>query len=237
MASPAIQAEAVVSSVIDTQPETVPTRPPAVRAPAPVHRAWAVPMVVIAFAAIATMLVASMLSAELVAENAKGDDAPYALVPADATEVASRISFDAVQRHSADGEILFVTVREPAVTLLDWFISRAETEVVPHSTEDKFGVQTEEQKKQVNLVMMRTAKENAEYVALKKLGYPAEIVLGEVIIGQLLCFEASEDGSTCVDSVPADELLDPGDRLLEVDGTPITIIDDLGPILEDHERR
>jgi PDZ domain-containing secreted protein len=172
-----------------------------------------------------------MLSADLAAENAKGADAPYAIVPADASSVAPRISFDAVERHPADGEILFVTVREPQVTLLDWFIARDEPAVSPRSHEDKFGVQTPDQKREVNQVMMRTAKENAEYVALSKLGYPAEIIPGEVIVGQLLCFEASDDGSTCTTYAPSDELLDPGDRLLEVDGVDLKMIDDLARVL------
>lgn len=235
MASPAIQAEAVVSSVIDTQHDIVTTRPPAVRPPARIHRAWAVPLTAVAFVVLLAMLLASMLSAELTAENARGEPAPYGVVPANATEVAPRIAFDAVERYEAGGEILFVTIRQPELTLLDWFISRAEPSVSPLSETDKYGVQTPDQKREVNLVMMRTAKENAEYVALSYLGYPAEIVLGEVIVGSLLCFEATEDGRGCAKSSPADDVLDPGDRLLEVDGRPITLIDDLTPVLAERQ--
>ena len=231
MASPAIHAEAVVSSVIDTQHDIVPTRPSAVRPPARIQRAWAVPLAVVGFGLILLVLVSSVLSAELVAENAKGDEAPYALVPADATAVAPRISFDAVERHPANGDILFVTVREPAVTLLDWFVADEDLAVVPRSRDDKFGVQTAEQKRQVNQVMMRTAKQNAEFVALSYLGYPAEIIEGEIIVGQLLCFEANDDGSECVKSVPADDVLDAGDQLLEVDGRPLSLLEDLEKVL------
>jgi PDZ domain-containing protein len=221
--------------VIDTQHDIVPTRAPTVRPPRPIHRAWAIPAAVLAFATMAVLLVASMLSASLAAENTKGQEAPYALVPADATEVAPRIAFDAVERHEADGDILFVTVREPAITLLDWFVARDEPAVVPRSDEDKFGVQTAEQKREVNLVMMRTAKQNAEYVALDFLGYPAEILEGEIIVGQLLCFEANEDGTECLNYVPADDVLDVGDRLLELDGKELTLLEDLEEALKGHQ--
>jgi PDZ domain-containing protein len=220
--------------VIDTQHDIVTTRPAAVRPPRSIHRAWAIPAAVVAFGTMLVVLVASMLSASLVAENTKGQEAPYALVPADATAVAPRIAFDAVERHRADGDILFVTVREPAITVLDWFVADDEPSVVPRSDEDKFGVQTAEQKREVNLVMMRTAKQNAEYVALDYLGYPAEILEGEIIVGQLLCFEANEDGSECIKSVPADDVLDPGDQLLELDGVELTLLEDLEAALKGH---
>jgi PDZ domain-containing protein len=72
-------------------------------------------------------------------------------------------------------------------------------------------------------------------VALHHLGYPAEIVPGEVIINQILCLKASADGQTCAEPAPADELLDPGDTLREVDGSALSTIDDLGPVLARHE--
>lgn len=231
IARPAIQAEAVVSSVIDTQDEMLMTTPIDVRAPRALHRAWAIPMVVVAFAAITAMLLASMLPANLRAENPSGVDAGYALVPANAEAVAPRLSFDAVERYDADGELLFVTVREPEITLLDWIIGKDEPEVRLLSSEEKFGVQTPEQQRQFNVQLMRTAKETAEYVALDHLGYPVEIVPGEVIVGSVVCLEASDDGSACVDYAPSDDLLDPGDQLRTVAGEEVELLDELAPIL------
>ena len=83
--------------------------------------------------------------------------------------------------------------------------------------------------------MMRSAKETAEYVALTQLGYPAEIIPGDVIVLDLVCLEANDDGTECVDYAPSDDVLDPGDKLLAVDGVELDIIDDLGPILEEHQ--
>jgi hypothetical protein len=138
MARPAIQAEAVVSSDIDTQSEIVPTPPPGVSPPDPRHRWWAIPLVVVSAVALVVVLVASVLPASLVAETtcaATNDEctpqpAPYARVPSSAEPVEDRISFDAVPRYPSDGSLLFVTVREPPLTLLDAFAGTKERDAV-----------------------------------------------------------------------------------------------------------
>lgn len=234
MARPAIQAEAVVNSVIDTQDEMLTTQRAGVRAPSSKHRLWAIPLVGIAFLAVTALLLASMLSAGLVASNRDGVEAPYAIVPADAQDVASRISFDAVERHPAVGELLFVTIRQPEVTVLDWFVGRDQQEIDFLSRDQRFGVQTPSQQRQFNAEMMRTAKETAEYVALSTLGYPAKIIPGDVIVNSLVCLTANEAGTKCLDWAPSDDLLDPGDKLLKVDGGELATVDDLTPILAEH---
>ena len=235
IANPAIQAEAVVSSDNDTQHEMVSGETRAVRPPHRNHRLWAIPFAVVALGAIFAILVVSVLPASLKAKNAAGQEAEFAIVPADAEPVAARLAFDAVERYPAEGQFLFVTVREPEITLLDWFVGDAEPEVGFLSSEDKFGTQTPDQQRQFSVEMMRTAKETAEYVALSRLGYPAEIIPGEVIVSDLVCLEADEAGTTCVDFAPSDDLLDPGDKLLVVDGDKLVTLEDLGPILKRHE--
>lgn len=235
MASAAIQAEAVVTSVSDTRDDSVPVTPAGVRAPSRHHLWWAVPLTVVGLATITAVLVASLLPGTLRAENPDAVEAPFALVPSDASPVAPRLSFDAVERYPAEAPIEFVTVRLPSISLLDWWLGDAEPEIGFFSYEDKYGTQTPSQQQEVNLQMMRTAKETAEYVAFDYLGYPAEIVPGDVIIDALVCLEASADGRECVDYAPADDVLDRGDKLLVVDGEDIEVVDDLGPILERHE--
>lgn len=235
IASPAIQAEAVVSSVIDTQSEMVPVPEERVRSPRRVHRFWAIPMVVVGFLVITLVLLLSMLPAEIRAENPAGVEAPFALVPANAEPVAPRISFDAVDRFAAENELMFVTVREPEITLLDWLIGRDQDQVRFTSYEEKFGIQTPDQQRQINRELMRTAKETAEFVALDKLGFPVEIVLGDVIVDQLVCLAANEERTECVEYAPSDDLLDVGDTLVAVDGVTLETVDDLKAILEDKE--
>ncbi len=235
IANPAIQAEAVVSSDNDTRHEMVSGRTRAVRPPDRSHRVWAIPLAAVALGVVGAILVVSVLPASLAAENVAGQEAEFALVPADAEPVASRLAFDAVERYPAKGEFLFVTVREPEITLLDWFIGDSEPEVGFLSRDDKFGTQTPDQQRRFSVEMMRTAKETAEYVALSRLGYPAEIIPGDVIVADLVCLEADEAGTTCVDYAPSDDLLDTGVKLLVVDGDTLETLEDLGPILERHE--
>jgi Lon-like protease len=192
-------------------------------------------MAVASLAAITAVLVVSVLPATIAARNAAGDDAEFAIVPSDAEPVSTRLSFDAVERYRADGTFLFVTVREPEITLLDWFVGDNEPEVGYLSRTDKFGTQTPDQQRQFSVEMMRTAKETAEYVALSRLGFPAEIIPGEVIISELVCLEANDAGTECIDFAPSDDLLDPGDKLITVDGVALQTLDDLGPILQRHE--
>lgn len=234
MASPAIQAEAVVRSVTDTRDEMLTTSPPAVLPPRTTHRWWAIPLVVVAFAAVVALLLTSMLPADLHAKNRDGVDAPYALVPAAADPVAPRLSFDAVPRYEASGELLFVTIRQPEITLLDWFIGRDQTEVGFLSYEDKYGPSTPSQTRSFNFQMMRTAKETAEYEALSFLGYPAELLPGDVII-QALCDEVDQTTGDCLTPAPADDVLDPGDQILAIDDQPVDDIDDLTDILQAYE--
>jgi PDZ domain-containing protein len=199
------------------------------------HLVWALPLVLLAFGAITAVLLAALLPGTLRAENRDQVEAPYALVPSDADPVAPRLSFDAVERYPADGTVLFVTVRLPEISLLDWWAGEPEAEIGFYSYEDKYGTQTPSQQQQANLQMMRTAKETAEYVALSHLGYPATLVPGDVIIDELVCLRVADDGS-CAERAPSDEVLDPGDTLLVVDGDELSTVDDLGPITVEFDR-
>jgi PDZ domain-containing protein len=80
---------------------------------------------------------------------------------------------------------------------------------------------------------MRTAKDNAMYVALKAAGYDVTLEPGNVIIDYLICLEANAAGTECVRYSPADALLDPGDVLKKVNDVDITILDDLTQALAD----
>jgi PDZ domain-containing protein len=75
----------------------------------------------------------------------------------------------------------------------------------------------------------------AQYVALKAVGYDVTIVPGDVLIREMVCLVADDAGTQCLESSPSDELLDPGDRLLSVDGTPLGNVADLSDALLDKE--
>src|SRR5829696_5904367 len=107
MASPAIHAMRMVTSVIDTQPATLSpdqrTDPGTVVGPSRRHRWWAVPMAALALVVLLVISVTSVLSASLTADKhvpSEADPAveelqptPYARVPAAAEPVDDRVSF------------------------------------------------------------------------------------------------------------------------------------------------
>lgn len=155
----------------------------------------------------------------------------YALVPADAEPVKDRLAITGVPTYDSTGQVYFVTITEPKISVLDWFVTRKNDAARFLSHRDKYGDQSEQQLIQSGQQQMRSAKDNAVYVALRAAGYPVELKSGDVIIDYMVCLKANEAGTECLQYGPADELLDPGDVLQKVDGQEITIIDDLAPIL------
>lgn len=159
----------------------------------------------------------------------------YAEAPGSASSVENRVAFDAVERYPASGEILFVTVSGPHLTGLQALVGWLDPDVDESTYEERYGTVTPEQDRTRNLQLIRDSKNDAPYVALTKLGYPTELVPGEVLINTVLCMEADDAGSTCLRYVPADSFLDAGDTIIEVDGLPITTRGDLTRALAEHE--
>jgi PDZ domain-containing protein len=79
---------------------------------------------------------------------------------------------------------------------------------------------------------MRTSEQKAQYVALQRVGYDVDLVPGEVLIEAMVCLEANEDGTECLVWSPSDDVLDPGDRIIEVNGVPVDGVEDLSRLLE-----
>lgn len=232
-----------------TQQEMVPELRPAVRAPGARHRWWAVPAAVLGLALAAAPLVLSFLPSSVVVEkshcNEFDDSTPrkcidseqqavrYALVPADAEAVEPRLSITGVPTYDTAGQIYFVTITEPSINVLDWFVTRDNDAARLRSEQEKNPNNESRQTIiQAGQRQMRTAKDNAIYVALKAAGLPVEITPGEVIVDFLLCLEANEEETECVEFSPADEVLNPGDVLKKVNGEELQIVDDVSRALE-----
>lgn len=243
MASPAIQPAAVVTSVMFTQDEMVPEPAPLVGAPRTSHRWWAVPMAVLGLAGAAAPIVFSFTPSTMFVEKPRcrefdNSDPPvcvqpttesmeFAMVPADAEPVEPRMSITGAPTFDTSGQVYFVTITQPSISIVDWFVTRHNPAARLQSHRDKYGDQTQAQLIQAGQRQMRSAKDNAMYVALKAAGYPVKIEPGDVIIDYLLCLEPNAAGTGCLKYSPADELLDAGDVLKKVNGTDVTIIDDL----------
>jgi Lon-like protease len=243
----------MVTSVIDTQPETLPPDlrgdPGTPLLPSRRHRWWAVPLAAMAIVLLLAISLTSVLSASLTAEKLVPSEAdpavevleatPYARVPAAAEPVDDRVSFGELEGvvevdEDRTGSIYFVTIREPAQSVLSSWIGEHEPEIVGLTELEKFGRVTPTQQRQLSLQMMRTASQVAQYVALRQLGFDdARLVPGDVVVADLVCLEAGP--TECTTYPPADESLDPGDRIVSIDGVPLSTVEDLLAELEDNQ--
>ena len=247
MANPAIHAACVVRSVTDTTPTIVPTppgAPPGTRRASRGRRRLGWFIGGVGIAGLASILVLSVLPSELVAEkeNARTGEVeptPYALTPASAEPVTGRIVFGdlpaGVERYDTNHDFYFVTVTSPAQSMLGWLTGRDDAAVRFITTEDKYGRRTPDQRREINLQSMRTAAQEAQYVALTALGYDAEITPGTVVVQEMLCLTEAEDSPDCVEYYPSDVEVDPADTILEADGKPLASVDDLVAALADKQ--
>ena len=165
------------------------------------------------------------------------EPAPYARIPASAESVNDRVVYgdlpDDVEIYDTTGDFFFVTVSAPNQSVLSWLIGSDDPVVDLLTEEGKNGRRTPGQNREIALQQMRTATQEAQFVALTAAGYEPTIELGAVVVQDILCREAAEDGFTCAEDFPAAEVLEPADTILEVDGAPIQTIEDLTAALGD----
>ena len=216
-------------------------------APSKVNRAWAIPLAVIGILAVTAPLVLAFLPAKWFIEkdrcaavDADGnctekvtEAAEFALVPAAAQPVAPLLTVDGVETFPVTDDLYFVTVREPAITMLDWFATRDNPAARMRSHYDKYGDRTAEQRLQQGQAQMSGAKEWATYAALNRAGYEdAKFVPGNVMVNYVLCLQPNEDNTDCLDWPPSHDLLQDGDVITELDGVPVPTLDDLSKEME-----
>ena len=206
------------------------------------HRWWALPLIAIAALALGAVLITSLLPSDVVASKTNArlgveQGAPYARTPASAQPVDDRLVFgdlgELAEQFPPDGDIYFVTVVEPSQSVLSWWVGRDEPAIQFLTEEDKFGIQTPQQRRTFALESMRTSEQVAQFVALQRIGFDVELVPGDVLIQAMVCLVPDEDGSECLEWSPSDEVLEPGDRILEVEGVAIEGVEDLGEVLVD----
>ncbi len=161
---------------------------------------------------------------------------PFARTPASAQPVDDRIVFgelgDLAEQFPPAGDVYFVTVTEPSQSVLSWFAGRDEPAIQFLTSEEKFGVQTPQQRRRFALESMRSSEQVAQFVALQRVGFEVSLQEGDVLIQDMVCLEPNEDGTECTTWSPSDDVLDPGDRILEVEGEEIDGVEDLGRILD-----
>jgi len=213
---------------------------PAVRTPSPRWRWAAIPVAAVALTVLVVLPVLSIVPSSVVADkrNERLDvdqPAPYARIPGAAQPVDERITFgdlgDVARQYPPTGDIYFVTVSEPSQSVLSWLVGRDSPAIQFLTEEDKYGFQSPEQRRTAALQQMRTAEQVAQYVALQRVGYDVELVPGDVLIQDMVCLVANEDGTECLEWSPSDEVLDPGDKIVSVEGQALAGVEDLTQIL------
>ncbi|MEY4174961.1 MAG: hypothetical protein RI900_2126, partial [Actinomycetota bacterium] len=155
----------------------------------------------------------------------------FALVPADAERVEPRLEITGTDVFRSDGSIYFVTIRQPRITLLDWFVMRDSPAARFQSYSDKYGDRTEEELLQSGQRQMTGAKDRATYVALKAAGFDVSRKSGKAIVDYVICLRANDKGTQCLEEPPAAQVLQADDVIVELDGTTIETLDDLAPVL------
>ena len=227
-----------MTSVIPTQSDIVPTTPDAVRAPSRGHLAWAVPLAGLgAIALLAVITIAVLPSKWFISKPnctkaAKDCDIEFALVPADAQPVEPRLQVKGMPTYPSNGKIFFVTIREPQLTLLDYLVTHHEPSTRFMSYSDKYGSQTEQQLLQSGQRQMTGAKDRATYVALKAAGFDVTRKNGAAIVDYVVCQRPNAARTKCDQEAPAAKVLQPNDTITAINGTKITTLDDISPVLK-----
>ena len=168
---------------------------------------WALPLLTIAWLLMAMMIAASLTRVRL-----------WELAPGSAESVAPRMSFgddalEFVTRYESDGEIMFVTALGSRLSLLDAVAAWLDDDVEVLTYEERFGVQTPSQQRDVGRRAMVSSKQIAEFVAFTRLGIESEFVYGDVVVDDVVCADVPDPQSAC-------KLLVAGDTILSFGGIP-----------------
>jgi Lon-like protease len=147
---------------------------------------------------------------------------PYVIYsPGDATPVEGIVSISGAKTYRSPGEVLFLTVAVSRGRPNVWRFLAAQldddSEVVG---EDKFlGGQSRRRVDRENVVAMDDSQLSAKKVALEQLGYKVTATGQGAIVAQV------------VKGSPADGHLEVGDVITAIDGSPVRVADQVGPIV------
>ena len=153
---------------------------------------------------------------------------PYVLIaPGTASAVERVVKIDGAPTYEHRGELLFLTVsvssdRPNVLTVLSGWLDD-DTEIVPE--DEVLQGRSRAEDARLNKLEMAGSQMTAKRVALERLGYSVPVSGAGAVV------TAVQKGA------PADGKLRVGDVITAVDGQPITLADELGPIVRTRPAR
>lgn len=184
---------------------------------------WALPLLTVSWLLLGTILVASVIQIER-----------WELAPGEAQRVAPRMEFEgsngtaAPKRYPARNQIRFVTAFGGQITALDSFVGWIDPHVNVDTYTQRFGERTPSSERKIAFQAMFGAKQIAEYVAMRRLGYDARFIDGPIFVEDVVCEEAPSSTSAC-------KVLQIGDRITAFNGTAVEHVADLAPLMKGRE--
>lgn len=140
---------------------------------------------------------------------------PYlALEPGNTFETEDYVVVEGAEAYNSPGEVSFVTVTQRRLTPIDWVISKLQESDDIFHQDELLGDRTFEEQREENAQLMLTSQNSAVAAALSELGFetaePAGVLIIDVVEGGAL-----------------DGVLARNDVITEINGTPVSTIDEL----------
>ena len=179
---------------------------------------WALPLLTVSWLVLATIIVAGATTIQR-----------WETAPGSVDAVAPRLGFGTgaadVTRYRTGNSIRFVTAYGSQLTALEGFVGWVDDDIAVETKLQRFGDRSPVEQRRLGFQAMVGAKQIAEYVALKRLGYDVSLNYGSVVVEQVICEDEPAADSAC-------KLLNPGDVIESLGGTPTPALDVLVKAME-----
>ncbi len=147
----------------------------------------------------------------------------YSLSPGSLYPTTDLVLVEEVEPDDPTGEVLFTTVSVNKLTRFERWLAEQDGDVDILAEEIVAGDRTPDENRAFNQRLMADSKQTAIAVALEQLGEDVVLTGTGAGVGQV------------VPDVPAAEVIEAGDTIIEAGGEPIALADDLVAVIEDHE--
>jgi Lon-like protease len=151
---------------------------------------------------------------------------PYVIIsPGEAMALDQQIvSVSGAPTYAHRGDLLFLTVRVSNADPSVWryLFAQLDDDVSVVKKQDVIGCATFAESARLNTMLMQQSQDEAKTVALRRLGYQVVDAGSEAVVVNVLC------------GGPAQGRLEQGDVITTVDGTPVTVADEVGPLVRAH---